>query len=41
VPSLAAGERPLPARTALLTAVDFDGGAVAVLLARPDAGGGA
>jgi 3-oxoacyl-[acyl-carrier-protein] synthase II len=41
VPSLAAGERPLPARTALLTAVDFDGGAVALLLARPGAGGGA
>jgi 3-oxoacyl-[acyl-carrier-protein] synthase II len=41
VPSLAAGERPLPARTALLTAVDFDGGAVAVVLARPGAGGGA
>jgi 3-oxoacyl-[acyl-carrier-protein] synthase II len=41
LPSLAAGERPLAARTALLTAVDFDGGAVAVVLsAAADGGGG-
>ncbi len=39
VPSLAAGERPVTARTCLATALDFDGGAVALVLAAPAPGG--